>query len=27
LEPESVTSISMYDLSMATLPLMTPSTR
>ena len=25
LEPESVTSISMYDLSMATLPLMTPS--
>ncbi len=26
LEPESVTSISMYDLSMATLPLMTPST-
>ena len=27
LEPESVTSISMYDLSMATLPLMTPSNR
>ncbi|WP_123027434.1 class II glutamine amidotransferase [Mycolicibacterium stellerae] len=26
LEPETVTSISMYDLSMATLPLMTPST-
>jgi predicted glutamine amidotransferase len=26
LEPESVTSISMYDLSVATLPLMTPST-
>ncbi len=26
LEPESVTSISMFDLSMATLPLMTPST-
>ena len=26
LESESVTSISMYDLSMATLPLMTPST-
>ena len=27
LESESVTAISMYDLSMTTLPLMTPSTR
>jgi hypothetical protein len=26
LETESVTSVSMYDLSMTTLPLMTPST-